>query len=61
MHRAWIAFARTGDPNHPDMPAWDPYTKDTRTTMRFDSVVTALGDLAGDSRRMHEAATRGAP
>ncbi|MFI8500902.1 carboxylesterase/lipase family protein [Streptomyces sp. NPDC085524] len=50
MHRAWIAFVRTGDPNHPDMPAWDPYDTGTRTTMRFDSVVTALGDLAGASR-----------
>ncbi|MEV7728846.1 carboxylesterase family protein [Streptomyces sp. NPDC087917] len=58
MHRAWIAFARTGDPNHPDMPQWRPYERDTRTTMRFDSVVTALGDLAGDSRRLHERALR---
>ncbi|MER5733632.1 carboxylesterase family protein [Streptomyces sp. NPDC002138] len=58
MHRAWIAFARTGDPNHPDMPRWSPYEKDTRTTMRFDSVVTALGDLAGDARRLHEGALR---
>ncbi|MCX5128487.1 carboxylesterase/lipase family protein [Streptomyces sp. NBC_00347] len=56
MHGAWIAFARTGDPNHPDMPTWNPYEKDTRTTMRFDSVVTALDDLAGDSRRLHEGA-----
>ncbi|WP_330328772.1 carboxylesterase family protein [Streptomyces sp. NBC_00536] len=58
MHRAWIAFARTGDPNHPDMPHWGPYERDTRTTMRFDSVVTALGDTAGDSRRLHEGALR---
>ncbi|MFI8521564.1 carboxylesterase/lipase family protein [Streptomyces sp. NPDC085481] len=56
MHRAWIAFARGGDPNHPAMPTWDPYDTDTRTTMRFDSVVTALGDLAGDARRLHGAA-----
>ncbi|MFG2772223.1 carboxylesterase/lipase family protein [Streptomyces sp. NPDC048350] len=53
MHRAWIAFARTGDPNHPEMPAWDPYDRESRTTMRFDSVVTAVGDLAGDSRRLY--------
>lgn len=56
MHAAWIAFARTGNPNHPDMPTWNPYEKDTRTTMRFDSVVTALDDLAGDTRRLHEGA-----
>lgn len=56
MHEAWIAFVRTGDPNHPDMPTWSPYEKDTRTTMRFDSVVTALADLGGDSLRLHEGA-----
>ncbi|MFD3696316.1 carboxylesterase/lipase family protein [Streptomyces sp. NPDC058646] len=50
MHEAWIAFVRTGDPNHPGLPRWDPYETRTRTTMRFDSVVTALGDLAGASR-----------
>ncbi|MFF1497832.1 carboxylesterase/lipase family protein [Streptomyces sp. NPDC058304] len=55
MHRAWIAFVRTGDPNHPGMPQWQPYGAQTRTTMRFDSVVTAFDDLAGPSRRLHEA------
>ncbi|MFG2976580.1 carboxylesterase/lipase family protein [Streptomyces sp. NPDC048331] len=53
MHRAWIAFVRTGDPNHPDLPRWRPYDSRTRTTMRFDSVVTALDDLAGASRLLH--------
>ncbi|MFD4742746.1 carboxylesterase/lipase family protein [Streptomyces virginiae] len=53
MHRAWIAFVRTGDPNHPDLPRWRPYDTRTRTTMRFDSVVTALDDLAGASRLLH--------
>lgn len=61
MHQAWIAFARTGDPNHPAMPTWEPYGTDTRTTMRFDAVVTALGDLAGDSRRLHGPVARGLP
>ncbi|MFG2983549.1 carboxylesterase/lipase family protein [Streptomyces sp. NPDC048258] len=54
MHRAWIAFVRTGDPNHPDLPRWQPYDTRTRTTMRFDSVITALADLAGPSRLLHE-------
>ncbi|MFE2287075.1 carboxylesterase/lipase family protein [Streptomyces sp. NPDC059443] len=42
MHRAWISFIRTGDPNHPDMPRWDPYDQRSRTTMCFDTVTTAL-------------------
>ncbi|MFE9928035.1 carboxylesterase/lipase family protein [Streptomyces sp. NPDC005533] len=53
MHRAWISFVRTGDPNHPDLPHWQPYDTGRRTTMRFDSVVTALDDLAGASRLLH--------
>lgn len=53
MHQAWIAFVRTGDPNHSGLPRWQPYDTGTRTTMRFDSVVTALDDLAGDSRLLH--------
>ncbi|MGP3683820.1 carboxylesterase/lipase family protein [Streptomyces sp. IBSNAI002] len=53
MHQAWIGFVRTGDPNHSDLPRWHPYDTATRTTMRFDSVVGALDDLAGDSRRLH--------
>ncbi|MCP2369037.1 carboxylesterase type B [Agromyces flavus] len=32
MHRAWIAFASTGDPG----PEWPRYDLDRRATMRFD-------------------------
>lgn len=53
MHRAWISFVRTGDPNHPALPAWAHYDRRTRTVMRFDTVVDAAGDLGGHSRRLH--------
>ncbi|MDI1464431.1 carboxylesterase family protein [Catellatospora sp. KI3] len=35
MHRAWVAFAATGDPG---WPAWDP----TRPVMRFDAPASEL-------------------
>ncbi|WP_242908099.1 carboxylesterase/lipase family protein [Actinomadura terrae] len=40
MALAWTAFARDGDPNHRDIPSWEPYTTETRTTMRIDSTWT---------------------
>ncbi|MEV5974835.1 carboxylesterase family protein [Streptomyces sp. NPDC051921] len=55
MHEAWIAFVRTGDPNHAGLPSWERYGQETRSTMRFDSVVGAVGDLAGTSRRLFAA------
>jgi para-nitrobenzyl esterase len=51
MHGAWIAFALTGDPNHPGLPRWPVYRRQDRMTMRFDAVSGPVGDLAGLSWR----------
>ena len=37
MSRAWIHFARYGNPNHVDLPRWEPYTEQSGTTMFFDN------------------------
>lgn len=36
MTGAWVAFAYTGDPNHPGMPIWYPAAADRDATMMFD-------------------------
>ncbi|MFD9407614.1 carboxylesterase/lipase family protein [Streptomyces sp. NPDC059989] len=47
VHRAWISFIRTGDPNHPGVPRWERYDRQSRTTMRFDSVIEGRADPLG--------------
>jgi para-nitrobenzyl esterase len=47
MHGAWIAFVRTGRPDHPGLPPWPPYRREDRITMRFDSTIGPVSDLAG--------------
>ena len=36
MSTAWLAFARTGDPNHDGIPEWPRYDTTTRATLVFD-------------------------
>ena len=40
MARAWINFARTGNPNHPGLPDWPAYTPQTNATLLFDDYST---------------------
>jgi para-nitrobenzyl esterase len=37
VSKAWIHFARTGNPNHSGLPAWPAFTFEKCPTMIFDS------------------------
>ena len=53
---AWIAFARTGNPNHWGLQAWPAYDAATRDTMVFDTAAaTVQSDPFGEERRALEA------
>ncbi|NOT44299.1 MAG: carboxylesterase/lipase family protein [Acidobacteria bacterium] len=51
MSAAWAAFARTGSPNHPGLPAWKPFTASERATMVFDRECRVVNDPYGEERR----------
>jgi para-nitrobenzyl esterase len=52
MMDAFIAFARTGDPNHPGLAVWTPYSLEGRETMVFDVNSRLAGDPRGEERRL---------
>ena len=47
---AWIAFARSGDPNHPGLPNWPAYRDDARATLILDGTTTAEDDPLAEER-----------
>lgn len=50
MMDAWIAFARSGNPNHENIPELPPYDKENRATILFDKEVTIEQDPYGNER-----------
>jgi para-nitrobenzyl esterase len=54
MSEALLAFARTGDPNHAEIPAWAPYSLDKRETMVFDDSSRLENDPRGGERRLYQ-------
>ena len=52
MSEAFIAFARTGKPDHPGIPEWRPYELPRRSTMVFDVESKLVDDPRGAERRL---------
>jgi para-nitrobenzyl esterase len=48
---AWVAFARTGDPNCDQLPDWPAYDAERRATMLFDTDTRVEDDPRGEIRR----------
>lgn len=52
MSRVFVAFARTGDPNHSGLPPWTPYELPRRQTMIMDLPPRMQDDPRGGERRL---------
>jgi para-nitrobenzyl esterase len=54
MSEAWIAFARTGNPNHAGLPNWPTYDPQNRATMIFDTQSKVVNDPRAPERKVWE-------
>lgn len=54
MSEAWLAFARTGDPNHAGLVEWPPFTVPDRETMVFGPTSEVVDDPSRATRELWE-------
>jgi len=52
MSAAWVAFARTGNPNHAGLPKWEPFDTQRRATMVFNKEARLVEDPHGKEQRL---------
>jgi para-nitrobenzyl esterase len=52
LSAAWVAFAKTGDPNNEKMPHWPSYDTTTRATMIFDDDTRVENDPRSEMRKL---------
>jgi para-nitrobenzyl esterase len=52
MSAAWLAFARSGNPNNKTSPQWAQFRLPDRTTMVFDVKSRTVNDFRGDERQL---------
>ncbi|HEX4182487.1 MAG TPA: carboxylesterase family protein [Caulobacteraceae bacterium] len=49
---AWVAFARTGKPDHPGIPHWPPFTAADRSVMEFNLTSRVVNDPLSEVRQL---------
>ena len=52
MSTAWLAFARTGNPNGGKLPQWPAFKASERATMVFDTTPKVVNDFRGAERAL---------
>lgn len=45
MSQSWINFAKTGNPNHADLPEWPAYNSSNTATMHFDTTSEVMPQM----------------
>jgi len=56
---AWVAFARTGKPDHPGIPHWPAFNTTDRPVMVFNTTSQVVNDPLSEVRATLETAAPG--
>jgi para-nitrobenzyl esterase len=59
MSAAYAAFARTGNPNHPDLPRWPAFNATDRPTMILGNECKVVNDPDKETRLALKAVREG--
>jgi para-nitrobenzyl esterase len=51
---AWVRFVHDGDPNHADLPKWDPYSTDERAALAVDVESRLEHDPHSELRKLYD-------
>lgn len=54
MADTWIAFARNGKPDNPEIPEWPAYNLETRPVMVFDTTPVVINDARAAQRALFD-------
>jgi para-nitrobenzyl esterase len=54
LSSAWVAFAKTGNPNNSRIPPWSTYDAQTRATMLFGTPTQQVNDPRAEMRKFWE-------
>jgi para-nitrobenzyl esterase len=52
VSKAWVNFARTGNPNHPDLPVWPAFSPEKGETMVFGDPCFVRNNPEAEGRRL---------
>lgn len=58
MHGSWIQFAKTGNPNGPNLPKWPRYTMETDQHLEFGDTIRVGAGLEREGCDLFERLTR---
>ena len=61
MSESWLAFARSGDPNHPQLPHWPKYEPNLRATLIFDRQPRVVNDPRAAERALFKRPAQAVP